>query len=52
MDRLRPKMDTGVRDAGPAEIPAGEEGAQSRHRGRGPKSRLRGRRLAAEIGEG
>lgn len=52
MDRLRPKMDTGARDAGPVEILAGEEGARSRHGGHGPKSRLRGRRLAAEIGEG
>lgn len=31
---------------------AGEEGARSRHGGHGPKSRLRGRGLAAEIGEG
>ena len=30
----------------------GEEGAQSRHGEHGPKSRLRGRGLAAETGEG
>lgn len=51
-DRLRPKMDTGARDVGPVEIPAGEEGALGRQAEHSPKSRLRGRGLAAEIGEG
>lgn len=50
-DRLWQKMDMGARDAGPVEIPAGEEGAPSRREGHGSKSRLRGRGLAAEIGE-
>lgn len=51
-DRLRTKMDTGARDAGPVEIPARDVGAPSRQGGHGPKSRLRGRRLEAEIGKG
>lgn len=41
-DRLRPKMDTGVRDAGPVGISAGGEGARGRHGGHGPNSKLGG----------
>lgn len=50
--RLRPKMNKEGRDVGPVEIPAEGEGARTRHGGHGPKSRLRGRGLAAETGKG
>lgn len=63
MDRLRPMMDTGARDAGPVEIPAREDGARSRQWGTQPQVQAGGggtcsrdwgeiAGLRADMGEG